>query len=246
MISPETCEIEAIFGSVARRNSDALSDIDFLIVDDQPARLRTRKRWLAIQGVSVSDYTWPRFVRLFEKRTMFAMHLKLESKILCDRHGRYRDLLNSTRPCAGYGTEFDQSLSLFDVLQEVPASPIGRAWALDHTAVAFRNSCILLLANDGEYVFSFPSLIDRMSARGRLNGDEIRALRKLRAIKRAYRSGINVYPTSEDLHAASRAFDHALGLGIHVKSRGSHVSRPICPARHQRRHIFTSEQSSEN
>ncbi len=80
MISPETCEIEAIFGSVARCDFDALSDIDFLIVDDRPTRLRTRKRWLAIQGVSVSDYTWPRFVRLFEKRTMFAMHLSSRAK----------------------------------------------------------------------------------------------------------------------------------------------------------------------
>src|SRR3954449_12413237 len=67
---PEPCEIEALFGSSARGDSDSLSDVDYLLVDESTSRLLARKRWLEGQGVSVSEYTWPRLVRLFTNRTL--------------------------------------------------------------------------------------------------------------------------------------------------------------------------------
>lgn len=81
------CEIEALFGSAARHDSDHLSDVDYLIVDDDPQRLKIRKAWLEFLGMSVSDYSWNRLLRLFEKQTLFALHLKYESKTIYDRYG---------------------------------------------------------------------------------------------------------------------------------------------------------------
>jgi hypothetical protein len=226
MISAAACEIEALFGSVARRDADTLSDIDFLIVDDDPLRLKTRKRWLEGQGLSVADYTWPRFVRLFERQTLFAMHLKLESRVLHDGSGRYRDLLSTTWRRSSYEDDFRQSLALFEVLQQIPASSMGRAWVLDHIAVAFRNSSILLLANDGEYVFSFSKVIDRMTARIRYSDQEAGALHKLRTIKRLYRSGSDIHPTKEDVYSALQAADHAFQLGLGVEERRGPIIAP--------------------
>jgi hypothetical protein len=221
--SPEPCEIEALFGSSARGDSDELSDVDYLLVDDSTIRLLARKKWLEGQGISVSDYTWRRLVRLFTNRTLFAIHLKHESKSLHDRKGRYADLLASAAPASDYREPFYNSLKLFNLLQEVPASPVGRAWAADHLTVAFRNSAILYLAGDGEYLFSFDGLLENLRARGRIKADGVSALRRLRSVKRAYRSGVVGPVTRSTLQAALGAADRAFGLGI-----GSREVNGVC------------------
>lgn len=228
MRSPEPCEIEALFGSSARGDSDKLSDVDYLLVDDSATRRRTRKNWLEAQGVSVSEYTWLRLVRLFSNRTLFAIHLKQESKPVYDKMGRYAELLTSTAPASDYCNKFIDSLQLFGLLQQVPNSWVGRAWALDHLAVSFRNSAILYLARDGEYVFSFETLLEKMRARGRLDARGISALRRLRWSKRAYRSGVVGLATRSTLDAALGAADQALRLGI-----GSKETRGICLSSHE-------------
>jgi hypothetical protein len=225
--SSEPCEIEALFGSSARGDSDELSDVDYLLVDDSTTRLRTRKKWLESQGISVSDYTWLRLVRLFASRTLFAIHLKQESKPLHDRRGRYADLLASTMPAGDYRDKFHDSLKLFSLLEEVPASRVGRAWALDHLAVSFRNSAILYLAVDGEYVFSFETLLKKMRARGCIDAKGVSALRRLRSLKRAYRSGAIGPVTRSTLDAALGAADRAFKLGI-----GSREAHGICISSH--------------
>jgi nucleotidyltransferase-like protein len=225
--SSEPCEIEALFGSSARGDADELSDVDYLLVDDSTTRLRTRKKWLESQGISVSEYTWLRLVRLFASRTLFAIHLKQESKPLHDRRGRYADLLASTIPADDYRDMYHDSLKLFDLLQEVPASRVGRAWALDHLAVSFRNSAILYLAGDGEYVFSFETLLEKMRARGRIDAKGVSALGRLRSLKRAYRSGVVGPVTRSTFDAALGAADRALRLGI-----GSRETHGVCMSSH--------------
>jgi len=76
MMSTAHCEIEVLFGSAARGDGDDLSDVDYLLVDGCATVLNQRKTWLSGQGFSVSDYTWPRFTRLFTQRTLFSLHLK--------------------------------------------------------------------------------------------------------------------------------------------------------------------------
>jgi hypothetical protein len=122
---------------------------------------------------------------------------------------------------------FHNSLKLFDLLQEVPASRVGRAWALDHLAVSFRNSAILYLAGEGEYVFSFESLLEKMRARGRIDAKDICALGSLRSLKRAYRSGVVGPITRGTLDAALGAADRALRLGI-----GTRETHGVCISSH--------------
>jgi hypothetical protein len=215
MSSAVPCEIEAIFGSSARGDADVYSDIDVLLVDDDGTRLKTRKAWLAANGFSVSDYSWRRLFNLFEKRALFATHLKLESKVLHDARGRYRDLLSSSQTATDYTALFDQSLLLFSSIETIPNSQVGRMWAIDHFTVAFRNSAILLLATKGKFVFSFSSLFNELMQAGKHTTTEVASLHKIRGIKRAYRSGLRSAVTKADVVGVARAVDSAFSLGLH-------------------------------
>ena len=230
MKSAPQCEIEVLFGSAARGDVDNLSDIDILIVDDDPQRLRIRKKWLTTSGLSVSDYSWRRLVRLFEQRTLFSVHLKLESKLLHDQLGRYRDLLSLAQPATSYTKALNDSLLLFSGIESVPDSDTGRLWALDHLAVAFRNSAILLLANDGRFVFSYSDLLDELCLRGKLDIQEASVLRTLRHAKRRHRSG-QVAPIARTaVTSAMRAVDRVFHLGMHTSfEKGICISKDLTP-----------------
>lgn len=158
---------EALFGSAARQDGDALSDLDYLIVSTDAIALRSRKRWLANQGFSVSDYTWKRLQRCFTEGTLFALHLKLEARPTFDPTGRLRNLFHSFQEKREYGKDFQESLQLFRPLASIPGSAIGRAWALDTLAVAFRNSAILWLASEGRHVFSMAAIVEELAIRGK-------------------------------------------------------------------------------
>lgn len=116
-------------------------------------------------------------------------------------------------------------MSLFKALEEVPDSKIGRAWALDHLTVAFRNSAILLLANDGEYHFSFRQILNRLQKRGKITPDGLIAIQKLRSAKRAYRLNATGSESSEYLYAALKATTRALSIDIDSKLKAG-----ICTA----------------
>lgn len=205
-------DAEALFGSAARRDGDVLSDFDYLIVSSDTTALRSRKRWLAKQGFSVSDYTWKRLQRCFTDGTLFALHLKLEARPTFDPAGRLCELFQSFRRKPTYEKDYEESLQLFRPLEVVPASVIGRAWALDTLAVAFRNSAILWLANEGRYVFSMTSIIKEFAIRGRINPGQSSTLRLLRTAKAHYRTGTLCYFSSLNFYDALRAVEAALKI----------------------------------
>lgn len=212
----EAVDAEALFGSAARRDSDAFSDIDYLIVGEKAENLRSRKWWLAGQGFSVSDYTWNRLERAFAAGTLFALHLTLEARPIIDRTGRLRDLFRSFYPKASYESDYYDSLQLFRPLERVPASLIGRAWALDTLAVAFRNTAITLLARDGRYVFSMNSIVNELRTRGKINREQAASLHSLRTSKARYRSGFVSHVGRHQLDGALRAVGTALKLDFQV------------------------------
>ena len=208
----EAMDAEALFGSAARQDGDVLSDVDYLIVGDDHDKMRSRKQWLTRQGFSVSDYTWRRLERSFENRTLFALHLAVESRPVLDRAGRLRDLFNSYQPKTAYSSDFEESLQLFRPLEYVPASSQGRCWALDVLAVAFRNSAILQLAAEGRYVFSMGAIINELTTRGKINRERAEDLRLLRTYKARYRAEVNRHVSREELDKSLRAVQGALLL----------------------------------
>lgn len=80
-------EAEAIFGSAARGDADAISDRDILIVDDDCDVLRKRSVILKNDGFSVASYTFRKLQALAQHGALFLQHLKLEAVIISDRRG---------------------------------------------------------------------------------------------------------------------------------------------------------------
>jgi hypothetical protein len=216
----EPVEAEALFGSAARNDRDWLSDIDYLIVDEDGGALRSRKAWLSKQGFSVSDFTWKRLERAFSEGTLFALHLKLEARLIVDPKGKLQSLFESFRPKSDYVADFARSLELFRPLSHVPAVPSGGPWALDVLSVGFRNSAIMTLANEGEFLFSNRAILDAFRRRGRINKDQARALRDLRVAKMRYRRGCVARVDRSAIDRTIQAVQAALLVEFDFKTTG--------------------------
>jgi len=181
-------QAEAIFGSIARKDSDSISDRDILIVDQDSKKLRQRKIILEAQGWSVASYSWKRLKKLVINRLLFVQHLKSESIVLRDYESRLYSLLDIFSPKVDYKKEIHNCSGLIGLTEKIPRNSGGRGWALDILAVGFRNLAILTLANEGTYEFSFPKLVGMIAARHGLTSDDIFYLNSLRQLKSNYRN----------------------------------------------------------
>jgi hypothetical protein len=207
-----------LFGSAARNDQDWLSDIDYLIVGEDGCTLRARKAWLSKQGFSVSDFTWKRLERAFSEGTLFALHLKLEARLIVDPKGKLRSLFESFRPKTDYVADFARSLELFRPLSHVPAAPSGGPWALDVLSVGFRNSAIMTLANEGEFLFSNKAILDAFRRRGRIGRDQAWTLQELRVAKMRYRAGCMAPVDKSTIDRAIQAVQAALLVEFDFKT----------------------------
>ncbi|MBS0549185.1 MAG: nucleotidyltransferase domain-containing protein [Proteobacteria bacterium] len=82
-------EIEAacVLGSVARGEAHPGSDIDLMLVTREPTRPSTFRSVLTgLEAISLVIHTRESFRRLSDERTIFAMHIRDEGKVLFDRN----------------------------------------------------------------------------------------------------------------------------------------------------------------
>jgi hypothetical protein len=179
---------EAAFGSSARGDADALSDRDFLIVDDDVRVLRERSAVLRAEGISVASYTFRKLEHLSRVGALFVQHLRLEADISLDRDGRLGRLLMSFRPKSSYSAEIADNGALAGLIAQVPPGPLAEAWAADVLYVTVRNFGVLSLAERGRYVFAYGAILDALRDEGFLDGEAVGNLRQLRFIKSLYRS----------------------------------------------------------
>jgi predicted nucleotidyltransferase len=88
-----------LFGSVARGTATAASDIDLLVVTDEPGRTASELKELVAAelgdvSVSLAAHT-PESLRLYLGRwSRFAAHLRTEGKVIFDRDGGLGELLD--------------------------------------------------------------------------------------------------------------------------------------------------------
>lgn len=210
------CNSEIVFGSAARMSCDHLSDYDYMIVDDDAMRLKSRKERLSKYGVSVTDFTWSRLVHLFNKKTMFAVHLAKEAKAVVDRNNRFFCLASSFVPATSYEEWYVDSLRLFNGLARIPNSSRGYLWALDLIAVAFRNSAILWLAERGEYYFSLQHVLHKMYCFDVITSFQLETLSKLRDYKFAFRNHRLIKVSRDEVYAVASAVDSCFRLGMQI------------------------------
>ena len=185
MIPSTSVESVAVFGSRPRGDADQFSDRDVLLAGE--VRNSLVEHTLLNSGYSPSIYSWQQMETLSRDGSLFLQHLKQESRVLFDRNGRLRNLLEAYSPLADYSHRIIENVELFKMTNGTPECPALIGWAFDVLAVGFRNHAILQLANTGRYVFSYPALVAIISETHKLAPGESQLLIDLRCRKRDYR-----------------------------------------------------------
>jgi hypothetical protein len=180
---------EALFGSAARGEADALSDRDVLIVDDDVEVLAARTAELASQGASVASYTFAKLMALAARGALFVQHLKLEAQVTSDLSGRLTRLLADFSPRADYSAEITDNAALSALAGTVPTGGRGVLLAADILYVGVRNHGVLSLAERGVHLYAFDAVTAGLESEGLIAPGGARALGALRFLKCLYRSG---------------------------------------------------------
>ena len=208
-----SCSI-AEFGSCVRKDDDAHSDRDVLIVFPRgpfPTQLVSE---LATRGYSCAVYSRSRFARLSESGALFVRHLVSESRIICDPEGFYASTLADFRLRTSYHSVFADSLAVFGLLERIPRYTTGVSWAADIAAVSFRSMAIPYLADRGIFAFGMDDICDALVSLSRITTTECQKLRVLRKLKGQYRSGQRVSCTEAELTELVDIIDRCFGVGI--------------------------------
>jgi len=208
----------AIFGSMARRDGDLMSDKDVLIVSDNDHVRRSSSAALRVAGWSPVCFTWRRLDRAAAGKGLFMQHLKLEASMVRDRNGRLRESLNRFCVRSEYDREVAGSQALLGVLAKMPNCVGGRYWALDVLSVGLRTLGVATLANHGIYEFSLKKILNSLHDIGVLKSGDRECLGAIRRYKWRHRNSklqrpISLKHTLKLVDLVSRRFR----LGLHVR-----------------------------
>lgn len=212
----------AVFGSIARGDSDGMSDRDVLIVDDNANVRSTAAKVLRARGWSPVCFTWRRLNNAIAGRGLFIQHLKLEAKILVDRGGRLRESLKRFSVRSAYDREITGSLELLGVLENIPNCRAGCYWSLDVLSVGLRTLGVATLANHGMYAFSLNRILTSLETVRVLSATDRESLIGIRQYKWRHRNSklhrpISFNQTFKLIDLVSRRFK----IGLHVKTIGA-------------------------
>ena len=215
-----------IFGSVARKDQDSLSDKDALIMSDgSDASKLLRKQWIG-QGWSVASYTENRLTKMADAGSLFVQHLKQEGILYTDPNNFLRDTLAAYTPKADYSDQITETVSALQLLEHVPPTHELDYWSADLLHVLIRNLGILKLANEGIYEYSFRNIAGQLIHLGIICADDMEAFNGLRYAKTSYRSGkIPLKPASAIVDDGLRIVDKLCGVSLE-RSHALDVSMP--------------------
>lgn len=180
----------AIFGSSLRADFDKYSDRDLLIVANDFETLDKLKKIYSKENFSISYYTYSKLKYLSENGSLFIRHLKKESKIITDKNGKLKNILNQFRPKNNYKSDIKECESYFDIINMVPKTTLGYAWFCDSLFVGLRNYLVFKNAENEIFEFSYIKLLNGLKEEGLINQSEVNILRELRVVKRNYRDEI--------------------------------------------------------
>lgn len=152
-------EAAAVYGSVARGDSEDHSDIDLLLlVPASQKRVvydRLYEELVArFPKVSITLYTRGELQFLRAVKSLFVLHLSRESLILFDRAGKLSSLLENFEPRASYHEDFVGSIRLLDPLRTVVLGAPNNFHRLSYVYSLFRVFGVYLLAEKHIYEFS--------------------------------------------------------------------------------------------
>lgn len=181
----------AIYGSSTRENFDKYSDKDILIIAETFEDLKKYRLEYENQGFSVSTYTYSKLNFMSKNGSLFIDHLVKESKILFDSNDRLDIILKNHKSKKPDLKQFQDNKNYFKLLKFVPNFDKGFGWYCDCLYVGIRNYLILKSAENGNFNFSYLTLLEELKSEDLITENEIKILRELRVIKRNYREKIN-------------------------------------------------------
>lgn len=175
-----------IFGSYTRDDFDNLSDKDILFVYD---KLYPVDKIIYAQrnGWNCAEYTVDEFKHIAEIGSLFVQHIKQDGIIIKDNNKMIKNILFEYHPKNNYDQEIFDTVKSFNIVKNIENSVIGILWAIDVISVLFRNYCILFLANNKIYEFSFKKINYVIKDIFCLNDEEYNCICKLREFKYIYR-----------------------------------------------------------
>lgn len=209
-------EIESvcIFGSAARKSNDQMSDKDVLIVSNDCFRRQHMVEYWTKSGWSVASYSPSRLLKMIDAGSLFIQHLKFEGILLRDQHGWLERALQSAEKKNTYEADAKESVSLALPIERFASDALIQQNPIvsDLAYVALRNFGICYLADKGEMVFDYHTIVEKISRDFGLSATEIKLAHSLRKGKSAYRSSGSydeISNTVEELRfVLSKFFQH--------------------------------------
>jgi len=176
-----------IFGSFVRNSTDSHSDRDVLIVAPSRSEASVQIKIWEDANWSVAFYTWNRISKMAEAGSLFIQHLKQEGQIICDETLKLRTILEHFEAKANYSDDLESSFEMAKPLERMYNCTVSAACQGDILYTFFRNAMILKIANEGEYLFGYDELVQKLSINSVINSNEVEILHKLRHLKVSYR-----------------------------------------------------------
>lgn len=160
-----------LFGSVARGDTDDLSDVDVLVAGElEPQALSDLP--YPEERLSLVRYDWPELRQMARYGSLFLHHVRLEGKLLFSSHeSELEALLEDLPPYGRAEQEFSTFVRVLEDVDNALSGDHSPEFELSVIATALRHSCILGCYAAGEPRFGRRSAFElflRRSGRGDL------------------------------------------------------------------------------
>lgn len=194
-------EAALLYGSCARGDVEAHSDIDVLIVSGacrkQPV-LDVLNSSFEQYGpkLSLTIYTRKELEFLAKVQSLFLLHLKRESIVLFDRsQGFLRRLFQEFEPKTSYRLDFEKSIALIDPVRKVVSGSPNQFHRLSQLYALYRIFGVYLLAEKGIYEFSKEKMSAELSSFYPWHASNIAKLSSLRRLNNLFYLGDSEKPS---------------------------------------------------
>jgi len=193
---------------MARNRCDGLSDRDILVVGSSEI-----SKWRD-DGWSVAEFSEDQILSMASSGSLFIQHLKQEGIIVRDDTNFLAKVLCEFTPAVNYNHELNEGCGLLRKARSATSSYWAWLCSCDMAFVAIRNIGIHQLAAKGMCVFDFNDIVDCLGQARKISAIKMRALKRLRFLKYAYRNRLFHVARDDTLECALDGAEELFGVQI--------------------------------
>lgn len=190
-----------LYGSSARGDTDALSDVDVLVAGDGEVDLGNLCLPAGMQ-LSLTRYSWRELEQMADYGSLFLHHVRLEGRALVEsEERRLRAILGCLRRYERASQELDCFKQVLDDVEGALARDHSPAFELSVVATAARHAAILGCYLIGEPDFGRTSAFQRLLPRLGYEVDLLEEIEALYGFRQAENAGrpLDVAVSSDDV-----------------------------------------------